>query len=113
MKLGTEYRIKNYLNRTGIHTVLILISITCVFPLYWMFLTALRTQETVFSDMRLIVTHPQWKNFWEALTTGGFSGYFFNSVIYTISVVLGVLILTTLAAYAFARLEFPGKKILR
>ena len=110
MRLGTEYKIKSFLNRMSVHTILIIVSITCIFPLYWTFITALKTQQQVdTADMSLLVSSPRWGNFLLAWTKGNFGIYFLNSIFYTVSVVLGVLILTTLAAYAFARLEFPGK----
>jgi len=62
--------------------------------------------------MSLLVSSPNWGNFWLAWTRGKFGIYFLNSIFYTVAVVLGVLILTSLAAYAFARLDFPGKNFL-
>jgi len=93
------------------HFFLILVSLTCIFPLVWMFSSALKTQATVFSDMSLFPAHPHWENFYLAWTRGGFGVYFFNSIFYTVTVVTGVVLIASLAAYAFARLEFPGKNI--
>jgi multiple sugar transport system permease protein/raffinose/stachyose/melibiose transport system permease protein len=77
-----------------------------------MFSSALKTQATVFSDMSLFPAHPHWENFYLAWTRGGFAVYFFNSILYTVTVVIGVVLIASLAAYAFARLEFPGKNII-
>jgi len=93
------------------HFFLILVSLSCIFPLVWMFSSALKTQATVFSDMSLFPAHPHWGNFYLAWTKGGFGIYFFNSIFYTLTVVIGVVFIASLAAYAFARLEFPGKNI--
>ena len=49
---------------------------------------------------------------YEAWTKGGVGTYFFNSILYTTTVVLGVVLCSSLAAFAFARLQFPGKNIL-
>jgi raffinose/stachyose/melibiose transport system permease protein len=92
------------------HAVLIVVSLSCLFPLIWMFVSSLKTQQTIFSDMSLIPQNPQWANFGLAWTKGKFGIYFLNSLFYTASVVAGVLLVASLAAYAFARLEFPGKK---
>ncbi len=59
--------------------------------------------------MSLIPHSFQFHNFAEAWVEGHFGAYFLNSVIYTAGVVLGVLVIASLAAYAFARLQFPGK----
>ena len=84
-------------------------AITCLFPLFWMFSSSLKTQDTIFTDMSLIPKHPVWLNYVDAWTKGEFSIYFLNSVIYTICSVVGILLISSLAAYAFARLDFPMK----
>lgn len=106
------YRIENVLGWIRDHFFLIVISLSCIFPLVWMFSSALKTQATVFSDMSLFPAHPHWENFYLAWTRGGFAIYFFNSILYTVTVVIGVVLIASLAAYAFARLEFPGKNII-
>lgn len=62
--------------------------------------------------MSLIPAEFQWKNFAIAWKEGSFGIYFFNSVIYTFFTVIGVLFLSSLAAYAFARIKFPGSQVL-
>jgi len=105
------YKIEKILGWIRDHFFLILVSLSCIFPLVWMFSSALKTQATVFSDMSLFPAHPHWENFYLAWTKGGFGIYFFNSLLYTVAVVVGVVFIASLAAYAFARLEFPGKNI--
>jgi len=94
------------------HVLLIIVSATCLFPLIWMFVSSLKTQQTIFSDMSLVPAHAHWENFALAWTKGHFGVYFLNSLFYTLCVVGGVLLIASLAAYAFARLDFPGKKII-
>lgn len=55
---------------------------------------------------------PQWNNYVRAWTDASFSLYFWNSVKITVITVAGLLVFSTLAAYAFARMEFPGKGLL-
>ncbi len=105
------YKIEKIVGWIRDHFFLILVSLSCIFPLVWMFSSALKTQATVFSDMSLFPAHPHWENFYLAWTKGGFGIYFFNSIFYTLTVVIGVVFIASLAAYAFARLEFPGKNI--
>ena len=59
-----------------IHVFLILVAVTCVFPLLWMFGSSLKTQSTVFSDMSIIPRSMHWENFYLAWTKGGFGVYF-------------------------------------
>lgn len=94
------------------HFFCLSIAASCLFPLIWMFSSSLKTQSTVFSDMRLWVRHPHWDNYYAAWTRGHFGIYFFNSLFYTTAVVAGVILIASLAAYAFSRLQFPGKNIL-
>jgi multiple sugar transport system permease protein/raffinose/stachyose/melibiose transport system permease protein len=103
------FRVTSVLNSVSRHTVLIVVAFSCIFPLVWMFSTALKTQRTAYSDLSLIPENPQFSNFAIAWTDGSFGTYFFNSVFYTFFCVAGVLLIASLAAYAFARLEFPGK----
>jgi multiple sugar transport system permease protein/raffinose/stachyose/melibiose transport system permease protein len=91
------------------HTFLIIISLSCLFPLFWMLRTSLMSNETVFSDKSLIPSEFNIMNYVDAWVDGGFGVYFFNSVIYTVSVVVGIVVISSLAAFAFSRLDFPGK----
>ena len=77
-----------------------------------MFSSSLKTQATVFSDMSLIPQNPQWSNYYVAWTKGGFGRYFFNSLLYTVVVVLGIVFITSMAAYGISRLRIPGKNII-
>lgn len=104
-----NYKIRNFSSRGLLNLFLLLVVLSCLFPLVWMFGSSLKTQSTVFSDMSLIPRVMHWQNYCRAWTDGNFGVYFFNSVIYTISVVLGIVLVSSLAAYAFSRLQFPGK----
>lgn len=108
----TLEKAKNLSISAIIHTLLIGVSVLCVFPLIWAFSSSLKTQATVFSDMSLIPKDPQWGNYLLAWTKGDFGLYFMNSIFYTSVVVVGVIVISSLAAYAFSRFEFPGKNFL-
>lgn len=116
MKRWSIHRVWRILKRatvaTATHAVLIAVSATCVFPLLWMFVSSLKTQRTVFSDWNLFPADPHWENFVMAWTKGGFGIYFANSLLYTAVTVIGVLLISSLAGFAFARLEFRGKNII-
>jgi len=112
MREGTKYKIERFYKNSLIHLFLIAVAVTCLFPLLWMVGSALKTQQTVFSDMSIIPRHPVWSNFYHAWAKGGFGMYFLNSVFYTVTVVSGIVIISSLAAFAFSRLKFPGKKII-
>jgi len=95
-----------------IHLFLILVAITCLFPLFWMVSSSLKTQETIFKDMSVFPHEFHFENYYLAWKEGGFGRYFLNSIFYTVTVVLGIVIVSSLAAYAFSRLKFPGRNLL-
>jgi multiple sugar transport system permease protein/raffinose/stachyose/melibiose transport system permease protein len=95
-----------------IHGFLIVVSLSCLFPLWWAFSSSLKTQQTVFNDLSLFPKDPQWANYLYAWTKADFGVYFLNSLLYTVVVVIGVILIASMAAYAFSRLNFPGKNIL-
>jgi multiple sugar transport system permease protein/raffinose/stachyose/melibiose transport system permease protein len=112
MKLKiTKYDVKNIIVGLSSHAVLLLVSATCIFPLLWMFSSSLKTQQIIFKNMSLWPGIFHWENYAIAWTRGGFGMYFLNSVFYTVTVVCGLIIIASLAAFAFSRLEFKGKGI--
>ena len=97
---------------TLIHVFLMSVTLTCLFPIFWMVRCAFMTNETVFIDKALIPHHLNFGNFAVVWTKGNFAVYFLNSVIYTVCVVTGIVFISSLAAFAFSRLKFPGKNII-
>lgn len=104
-----NYKARNFSKGILINAFLLLVAATCLFPLIWAFGTSLKTQSSVFSDMSMIPSVLHWENYYLAWTDGNFSMYFFNSLIYTVFTVFGIVLVSSLAGYAFSRLEFPGK----
>lgn len=96
----------------GIHIFLILVSMTCIFPLLWMVSSSFKTQSTVFKDWNLWPSTFHFTNYVEAWTEGNFGTYFINSIFYTIVVIVGIVLFASMAAFAFSRLKFPGKDII-
>ncbi|MEW6076001.1 MAG: carbohydrate ABC transporter permease [Candidatus Omnitrophota bacterium] len=112
MKSALYYKTKKLTVNALIHLLLISVAITCIFPLVWMVSSSLKTQETIFSDTSLIPAKMHFENYVQAWQEGGFGRYFLNSIFYTVSVVIGIILVSSLAAYAFARFKFPGSNLL-
>lgn len=94
------------LNYTGLLAVAALF----LFPFFWMVSNALRTNDEVLSvPPRLFPTEPRWENFIEAWAHLPFGQFFVNSLVVAISVTIIVVIVSCLAGYAFARLNFWGR----
>lgn len=91
-----------------LYLILIAGAIVAVTPFFYMVSTSFMSLgETI--NRRLLPATPQWVNYVEAWTEADFDLYFRNSVIISAVIILGVLITCTLAGYAFARIEFPGR----
>ena len=112
MKSAIYYKTKRVTLNLLIHLFLLCVAVTCIFPLLWMVSSSLKTQETIFKDMSLIPAKVHFENYYLAWKEGGFGRYFLNSIIYTVSVVFGIVMVASLAAYAFSRLKFPGKNLI-
>lgn len=112
MQSAVYYKTKRITLNLLIHLFLISVAITCLYPLLWMVSSSLKTQETIFKDISLIPHQFRLMNYVLAWREGGFGHNFLNSIFYTASVVLGIVIVASLAAYAFSRLHFPGRNLL-
>jgi ABC-type glycerol-3-phosphate transport system permease component len=103
----------------AVAVVLIAVALTCLMPFLYMLSTSLKTVgETItrISPFPFVPDFwprvPQWINYVQAWTTASFSLYFRNSVITAALTVGGVLVTSSLAAYAFAKIRFAGARAL-
>jgi len=106
-----KYRVTALLKSFSIHLFLLMVAVTCLFPLFWMVRSSFMTNATVFVDKSFIPQVIELGNYAKAWTEGNFGLYFFNSIIYTTSVVFGIVLISSLAAFAFSRLKFPGRNV--
>ncbi len=84
-----------------------------VFPLLYMISLSFQpTGDILTSSPVLIPTHPTLLNYEQAWTEGSFSQYFTNSMIVALGTVLIVVAFASLAAFAFARYQFPMKELI-
>ncbi|TRZ50416.1 carbohydrate ABC transporter permease [bacterium] len=112
MKAAAYYTTKKVTINLLIHLFLLSVAVTCLYPLLWMVLASLKTQDTIFSELSLIPRQFHFENYVNAWKGGGFGRNFLNSIFYTTSVVAGIVLISSLAAYAFARMRFPGRNVL-
>ena len=108
--------------RLAIHAVLIALAAPFCMPLVWMVATSLKTKAQVHlqsADTSVLSFLSQWwpspvawGNYPEALQYVPFPQYLRNTLMLCAFNVLGVLLSSTLAAYAFAKLEWRGRKVL-
>ncbi len=101
------------IGRVLTYVFLIIGALIMVFPFYWMITGAFKT------SLEIQMFPPQWlpssfsfDNFTEALEKAPFATYFLNSVIAMVSSVTICTITTILGAFAFSKLNFPGRHII-
>ncbi len=88
-------------------------SLLMLTPVLMMFLTSFKSIDEIrTAAFRLFPNAVSVKNYVEAMTSGGWLGYFRNSLVITLAAVIFSLLFNTIAGYAFARLNFKGSKIL-
>jgi multiple sugar transport system permease protein len=106
------------LNKAIVYGSLILLGVLFMIPFYWMLNTALKSRTEVFTlPATWFPSTPQTSNFIDALTGRGeeltyiqpFYRYFLNTLVITVNGVLATLLSSSMVAYAFARLDFPGR----
>ena len=91
-----------------VHAALLLGAVVMVGPFLWEVLTSLKTlSEATRVPPTILPNSWRWENFSEVFDRLPFSSMFANTVLMTIGRTLGQLVFCSLAAYAFARLEFP------
>jgi ABC-type glycerol-3-phosphate transport system permease component len=95
-----------------LHLGLIAIGAACVVPLIWTLSASLQTDQQIYSGLHLIPHGLHWQNFTQAWQEAKFSTYTFNTIFYTAAVTSGTLVLSSAAGYAFARLRFPGRRLI-
>ena len=88
-------------------------AVIVLFPFYWMVLTSVKSYGAYNSEYipRFYTLSPTMQNYADAFTAVPLGQYLVNTVIFTLTTTLLMLIVITLAAFAFARLDFKGKNI--
>ncbi len=93
----------------GRHAILLTGALFVVVPFLWMFTTSLQTRAETYTNASIVPTSWHWENYLHAWQAAPFSQYYVNSIIMAVGIVTGHLVLDAFAAYAFARLRFPGR----
>ena len=84
-----------------------------LFPFYWMILTSFKSYGAYNGEFipKLYTLSPTLDNYMQAFTAVPLADYFINTVIFTVITTALMLVVTVLAAFAFARLQFRGKDL--
>ena len=84
-----------------------------LFPFYWMILTSVKGYSAYNSEYipKFFTLSPTLQNYIDAFTTVHLGRYLWNTLVFTVITTGLMMLVITLAAFAFARLEFPGKNL--
>jgi multiple sugar transport system permease protein len=98
--------------RMLLYFIIVIGAVAMIFPFLWMTSTALKQHTYVIeTPRRLLPPEPTLENFEEAWTSNNFKLYFRNSLIVALTTTAFSVFFSAMAAYAFARFEFPGREL--
>lgn len=109
---SSYYRVRRLMIATVRHLVLWCALLITLVPVYFILVTAFKTQDGYLQNLWGLPVHPSFRAFAEAMRGGKFMLWFGNSVIFTVASVIGGAIVSTLAAFAFAWMDFRGRELL-
>ena len=104
---------KETARRAVVYALLGLWAVLVLFPFYWMVLTSVKSYSAYNAEYipQLFTLSPTLQNYVDAFTQVPLADYFLNTLIFTLATTAVMLVVTVLAAFAFARLDFPGKDL--
>ena len=120
MQENTDYsaierrsRIRRTVVKVITYLLLTLWGLMVLFPFYWMILTSVKSQGAYDAELtpQFFTLSPTLKNYVTAFTSVPLARYFLNTLIFTVGTTVIMLAVIILAAFAFARLDFPGKNV--
>ncbi|MDI6862725.1 MAG: carbohydrate ABC transporter permease [Pseudothermotoga sp.] len=103
-------RIKEKVLNWSLFCLMVIVAFIMLVPFFWMFSTSLKSLGEVFEyPPKWIPRQPHWENYARIWSVVPFGRYLLNSVIVSGSITLLHLLVASLSAFAFARLNFPGR----
>jgi ABC-type glycerol-3-phosphate transport system permease component len=104
------YIIRKTIRKGLAYLVLTALAVLFLTPLVWMISSSLQSGSSIFAvPFRWIPDNFQWQNYQRAITILPFGRYLLNTLLITVSVIVGTVITSTLVAYGFSRLKFKGR----
>ena len=106
-------KIKGIVGKTFIYIMLVFWALMVLFPFYYMILTSLKDYGAYNAEFipKLYTLYPTVANYVTAFTAVPLAKYFLNTLIFTVVTTAIMLVVSVLAAFAFARLDFKGKNL--
>ena len=101
------------LRRGAVWALLVFWALMVLFPFYWMLLTSVKSYGSYNAEYvpKLFTLSPTLQNYADAFRAVPLARYFLNTMLFTVITTAIMLVVTVLAAFAFARLNFRGKDL--
>ena len=107
----TRHKFTDIVGKAALYLLLTVAAVIILFPLYTGFVTSLLSAQSLDTyPPKLLPLDFQWANYAAALKMAPLPRFVFNSFVQSFSVMLSQLVLSSLAAFAFAFLQFKGKQ---
>ena len=112
-KAERRVRTVGYVKKSLTYLLLSVWAIAVLFPFYWMLLSSVKGYAEYNGEAipKLFTLAPTFHNYIQAFESVPLGSYLLNTLIFTLITTGSMLIVSVLAAYAFARLDFPGKNL--
>lgn len=108
--LRSSMKMRRRVSHLAIYLILLIFSVISIFPFAWMISSSLKFNTQVFLyPIEWIPKNPQWGNYAAVFEKFDFLRYFGNTAFVSITITVGTLLTSILAAYAFAKLRFRGR----
>ncbi|WAM36029.1 carbohydrate ABC transporter permease [Caldicellulosiruptor acetigenus] len=107
--------LKRILSRIGsliINAFVMLLSLSCIFPIVWLIYSSLKTEKEFVLNIAALPAHPTFENYINAIKTAKMHIYFFNSLFTTVVSVILIVLFSFVVGYFFARYRFTGRNLL-
>lgn len=101
------------ITKTIFYAIVFMFAILAIYPIFWLVIQSFKTNQVYMTTNKLSFP-TQWYlgNYPFVWNLGGFRNFFVNSVIYSVTTVTAVVVLSNMAGYAFAKLQFKITKFL-
>ena len=112
--VSRQVRLRKNIGKGITYFLLSLWAILVLFPFYWMVMTSFKSYSAYNAEFipKIITLAPTVENYLEAFRAVPLARYFGNTVLFTLVTTAIMLAVTVLAAFAFSRLEFPGRDLM-
>lgn len=108
--MSKKIRGKKRAARFFLYVVLLLLSAFYLLPFVWMVRSSLMPMYQIFTVPPILLPDPvEWGNYSQAMSAVPFGQYYLNTSFITLMTVLGTVVSSTLSAYAFSRVQWPGR----